>query len=283
MSHSPKHHQHRLFRQFLTLLLVIAFCVFGVSFFLKSRLPAFTDIYPQMIAEPVQTGTKRDPFVFQYRGKKYDVEPVAEYILSGLVVSHNNIDSITDIYHDDDSVDMKDVCVIWGKNLQDDDFQKVDFWSNSWTCNWSYYGNVDFSNREVANNHLLAADTEIQKRIKDIRVGDQVILQGMLVDYSPEGTDWKRISSRTRDDVENGACEVMFVEAVEIVKAGQPLWNLLYDASKASIAILIILKIIFFLLHARYENRFYNTIEAERRERQRRQEALTYKGGVLNK
>ncbi len=251
----------------------------GTAFFLKQRLPTVTNIYPQMLAEPVQTSTSREPFIFDYRGQRYDVEPAAEYLLSGLVVSHNNIDSLADIYHDDDSVDLKDLCIIWGKNLESEDFHKVDFWSNAWTCNWSYYGDVQFSNREVSNNHLLAADKHVQDTIRDIRIGDQVILQGMLVDYSPEGTDWKRISSRTRDDTENGACEVMFVEAAEIVRAGQPVWNLVYDFGKWMIGLLLFLKFFSFVLYARHEKKLFEAQERERQERIRRRDQVIYKGG----
>ncbi len=259
------------------LVLVILLC--AAAYFFKQQMPAVTNIIPQMLDEPVQNPSTREPFVFGYRNQRYDVEPVAEYLLSGLVVSKNDIGSIADIYHDDDSVDLQDLCIIWGKNLESEDFHKVDFWSNAWTCNWSYSGNIDFSNREVANNHLLAADKKVQAKIRNINIGDQVILQGMLVDYSPEGTEWKRISSRTREDTGNGACEVMFVETLEIVKAGAPQWNLLFGISKWMIGLLLILKMSSFVWHARREKKLFELEERQRQERIRRREQVGYKGG----
>ncbi len=50
------------------------------------------------------------------------MRPVADFELWGLVVSHNNPTAFYDIYHDRNSVDTRDLGVIWGENLRSADF-----------------------------------------------------------------------------------------------------------------------------------------------------------------
>ena len=66
----------------------------------KGGLPAPAEIDPALLAEPRQEPTEREPFEFTHEGRTVRIRPVAEYELWGLVVSHNNIESIADIYHD---------------------------------------------------------------------------------------------------------------------------------------------------------------------------------------
>ena len=100
---------------------------------MKGRLVTSEDIEAPLLQEPAQGSTMRESFEFEYKDQQCRVQPVAAYELWGLVVSHNNIESIADLYHDSTSVDTKDLCVIWGGNLEGDDFRQVEFKSGSWT------------------------------------------------------------------------------------------------------------------------------------------------------
>jgi hypothetical protein len=66
-----------------------------------------------------------------------------------------------------------------------------------------------------ANMHLIPATKAIEKKLKNLRPGNVVALKGYLVDVQGEGGfSWK--SSLTREDTGNGACELIWVEEVEI-------------------------------------------------------------------
>ncbi len=66
-----------------------------------------------------------------------------------------------------------------------------------------------------ANMHLIPSTREIGKIIKNVRTGHVVALEGYLVKVdSQDGWWWK--SSLTRNDTGNGACEVVWVNEVEI-------------------------------------------------------------------
>jgi hypothetical protein len=53
--------------------------------------------------------------------------------------------------------------------------------------------------------------------IKEIRNGDIVQLSGSLVNVVSESDGWRWKSSQTRNDTGKGACELIWVESLQIV------------------------------------------------------------------
>lgn len=86
-----------------------------------------------------------------------------------------------------------------------------------------YYWHVDsfpIPRREIerssANMHLIPADAGVRQAMDRVRRGELVHIEGFLVDASrPDGWRWR--SSLTRDDTGDGACELVYVEALEPV------------------------------------------------------------------
>jgi hypothetical protein len=72
--------------------------------------------------------------------------------------------------------------------------------------------------RSAANMHLIPANSTVEKKLKSARRGQHVNLRGVLVDVQGQGSrgGWRWNTSRTREDTGPGACEVFWVEAVEI-------------------------------------------------------------------
>jgi hypothetical protein len=209
---------------FLAALLLLA-----ASWYAKGRPIAPERIDPALRRDPVQRATSRPPFTFEYAGRACRVRPVAEYELRGLVLSHNDVESFADIYHDASSVDTKDLCVLWGSSLETADFHQVDVSSGPFTCYFRYPSGIRFDPEELANNHLITADPAIRERLAGLHVGDQVAIAGLLVDYQMDdwGTFWRETST-VRDDDD---CEVVFVERLEVLRSGAPGWNRAYRAS----------------------------------------------------
>lgn len=243
---------HRVLRIAIGLVAVAMFC----SYWFKGAKISPSAILSELYQEPKQTKTEREEFRIQYQQRSYVVRPVARYELWGLVVSHNNIKAFSDIYHDSNSLDTKDLCVIWGRNVKTKDFHKVSFKSGAFTCYFRYGGGVRFDKRRLSNNHLITDSDDIRRQIANVRIGDQVHLQGLLVDYryAKSRTRWRR-TSRTRLDTENGACEVMFVERIKVLVRGTPLWYFLYTLSKWLLVVLLLAKFALTLVEA-YAPRF---------------------------
>lgn len=76
---------------------------------------------------------------------------------------------------------------------------------------------VEEINRHAANMHMVPADANIERRLKEVIRGDIVEIEGYLVELaSPDGWSWR--SSLTRDDSGMGACEIVWVERISIKK-----------------------------------------------------------------
>ena len=205
-----------------------ALCWF-FSAYKSKKLPELRDILPSVKnSQPVQVKTDARPYKFSYAGKSYSVIPKAEYTIYGLLVSHNNIHSFADIYHDDTSVDIKDLCLLWGDNVKTDVYQHGKFSNGSFTC-YFYFKDYEkyrqFRLDQISNNHMLAKTERLRDQIRSARVGDQLLISGYLIDYHPEGDrSFIRTSSLRRDDTGNGACEVFMAESIRVLKRANEFW-----------------------------------------------------------
>ena len=66
-----------------------------------------------------------------------------------------------------------------------------------------------------ANMHMVPADAEVEQQLKALRRGDIVRLEGKLI-RADAADGWRWVSSMTRDDSGNGACELVWVKAVTL-------------------------------------------------------------------
>lgn len=201
--------------------LVLALLVLGwvLAWQQTRHLPGLETLRPELMREPRQRATDRPPFSFVYRGLTYEVQPVASYDLYGLVVSHNDIQGISDIYHDADSVDTKDLCVIWGNNLRTDDYRRAQYESTAHFCWVTWPGGTQFDLAAMSNNHLVTDDAALRAQLERVHIGDQVHFGGMLVNYRDmRHPDYWRPTSTVRNDQGNGACEVVFYDQLEVLQ-----------------------------------------------------------------
>lgn len=225
-----------LLKNITRLIFSFSLALYAVSCSKRSSLKDVPPLLPALSQPPIQQVIEADPFDFFYRGTTYRVEPVAEYELWGLVVSHNDINAFSDIYHTEDSVDFRDICVIWGRNAQSTAYKEVTFWSEPWSC-WSKWGSgqaIGFELQDLSNNHLLTNSEKVRATVEQMRIGDQIRLSGLLVNYQEVGQNFTRKTSLNRSDDGNGACEIVFVEEAEILKKGPQFWHRAFYGSKWS-------------------------------------------------
>lgn len=248
----------KIIHKLLNTIFVLIMIAIAIAFFLKKDLPPKAEILNDVYKAPIQTDTTEPAFSFGYRNDSYKVTPQADYELWGLVITHNNIGKIGDIYHTEDSVDLKDVCVVWGDNLETESYLKGKYKSGSWTCYWNFENYKDyraFNENEIANNHLITSDPVIQNIIRNLKIGDQIHLKGNLVNYENEKTSWKRKTSMTREDTGNTACEVVFVDELEVLKSSNKHWYQIYHWGKWGLLGIIILKIILMTIEAKRDSK----------------------------
>jgi len=213
---------------YLKWLFLVCAVTYGLAISKVSQLPKSSEIKVPLSEDPVQQIIRgKEPFTLDYRSSNYSVEPVANYEISGMIVSHNDIGSFDDIYHTSDSVDVRDLCLIWGQNIEDDNHLSFDFKNEPFSCHINqkdYNSPGEFRIENLSNNHLLVSSEKIREQIYTLNPGDQVRLKGMLVNYSASGSDFTRRSSLVRTDDGNGACEVMLVEELQVLGRWKPDW-----------------------------------------------------------
>jgi hypothetical protein len=178
--------------------------------------------------EPLQGATAQRAFTAVIKGYTYTITPRATYDIAGLVVSRHSGDALLNLYHKADPGNVEDVCVVWGDVITNGSYRKVAYSSEEFTCYYSWAGVVSppFNPDKMANNHLLPATDTVTRQIRAIRAGDQVRMQGLLVDYtvSRDGHELlRRRTSLTRTDTGNGACEVLYVTDLHVLRTGNRL------------------------------------------------------------
>lgn len=192
------------------------------GWFFVSDLPPGAAILPELAQDPVQEQVSMPPFTADIGGRGYQVKPLYEYELWGLVVSMHQSEGWRDYAHRDwgDSLNVADLCVVWGEhNARSGLYQKLSFSSGQFTC---YVESSDsatwekFVGEELSNNHILVTDKAIRARVKNARIGDQIHFRGYLVNYQLPG-GWRNTST-VRTDSGNGACEVVWVEEFDVLK-----------------------------------------------------------------
>jgi len=236
-------------RAFFKILLIVSIIMLGASYFLKDRLPGKEGISSQLYLEPVQKKENiPPPFEVTQKGITYTVTPLFNYELSGLVVSYHHSEGFLDRYHQKwkDYLNIKDICVIWGKNVTSGVYKEMTFSSRDFTCHYRYpnaeVGSL-FTEDCLSNNHILSDKGDLKEKIMSVRRGDQINFKGYLVAYSHKKGSYRRGTSTTRTDRGNGACETVYIIDFKILKKANSTLRFIFSLSKY-----LILGLIIFLL-----------------------------------
>lgn len=218
-------------REFVKVVLLAGLVALLLCIIFRNRWPGQDEFRPELFQEPVQEGGDIPaPFDVTQKGYAYTVYPQFDYELWGMVVSSHYAGSFLDYAHEmwKDYLNIKDLCVIWGKNLETGAFRKIKFWSRDFTC---YYSWADpetarqFSQSLISNNHLITENDLLRKLVRSVKRGDQVHLRGWLAKYGHKGSKVVRGTSTTRKDTGGQACETVYVTEFEVLKRANPGWR----------------------------------------------------------
>lgn len=239
--------------------LYVSILVFILTAFKKDELPPKTAVLKQLYQEPKQTRTSAPAFAQQAQGIKYNIVPVYDYELYGMVVSYHHSNVFWDYEHkaNKDFINTADICVIWGKNIETEIYKRMRFCNGSWTCYPEFTTGtkqdvfLNYRSNCLSNNHLLAQNDTVNRQIMSAQKGDQIFIKGLLVDYTQHEWRSPRASSTTRTD--NG-CEVIFVKEFKILKKANYFWRLMHDFTKCLIPVCILFFVVNFFRYVLREN-----------------------------
>jgi hypothetical protein len=209
-------------------ILLISVILWAFAYWRSIQVPNQFSNLKDLHNEPVQTSTDKEPFDLKVKGHSYQIQPVFEYELWGLVVEDHDSSSWLDTSHAQwgDFLNTKDICVIWGNNLTNRYLKDLKFSHGDWTCYVKTSSDEAWSSfkwDQLSNNHLLPQNSEVEKRVKGAHIGDEIYLKGELVNYSINHGPQRR-SSTVRTDRENGACEIIYVNEFKILTRHNVLW-----------------------------------------------------------
>ena len=230
-------------------------------YWVKDDLPPASFYDLASLSDPLQQPTRQNSFMISAEGETYQIKPKFGYELEGVIVSYHNADDFSDIWHHSrwkDFLNLRDICVVWGKNVETGVYLDMDFHNDSWTC-WFSWPNAEVGQRfqmtQLSNNHVLIDDEAIKTKLMRSEPGDHIRLKGLLAEYSNHRNGFSRSTSTTRDDTGNGACETIYVTDFEIVKKANRQLRMVYSIAKWSAIISLAGFVVLFLV-APYKGRY---------------------------
>ena len=200
-----------------SLILIIAF----VFFLSGCDRPTLTGVDLDKIdtsQDPIQKSCPSDePIIKEFKSGRFTMIPLAEYKLSGVVVSEETYSSGWD-----GEISPMDLAIVWGKLAEP---EKGGYVTYSQGSRWYHYQWKDGSlvdNSYIishsSNNHIIPANENICRAIRTIKRKDRVVLKGFLVNLkgTSKGQTVAWNTSLSRTDTGNGSCELFYVSYVRI-------------------------------------------------------------------
>jgi len=150
-----------------------------------------------------------------YSVDNYAIKQVASFSLKAKVLAKKN-------YSADRAAELSptDLALGWGRMSDETVLEKIKISQSNRFYFWRVKSFV-IPRREIernsANMHLIPANDLVTKAIERVRPGDIISLTGSLVNATSVTDGWRWQSSQTRNDTGAGACELIYVESLNII------------------------------------------------------------------
>ena len=237
-------------------LFLFLFLTLGITFFTRNNFKSVEYIMPEVLGQSQQYKIDNPSVIkFQKNDYAYAVTPIYDYEVSALIVSKLNYKAFS--IEKFARVFSYDLCLIWGSNIASGTYRNKTL-KFSQDCRWCFaqwYGDVNLNWEEFSNNHLLINNSDVEKKVKSLVVGDQIKIKGQLVNVKAslisnpgrfDSSEYTWNSGIEKTGLGAGACKVIYVEKLEILKKANILSNFLFHLSLYGLFLLLILKILCF-------------------------------------
>jgi hypothetical protein len=235
---------------------LLLFLVLAITFFSRNNFKGVQNIAPEVLNPPLQRKIDfADIIRFKRNGYAYELSPLYDYEINALVVSKMNYKMFS--IEKFEKVFPYDLCLIWGSNVSSGLYRNttLKFSQDCRFCWAQWQGDVNFHWDEISNNHLLIDNSQLESKVRSLVIGDQVKIRGKLVNIKagilgkPDAYDSSQYSwstSVTRKDNGAGACEVIYVEDVSVLRRANVISNFLFHLSLYSLLVLAVWKLLRF-------------------------------------
>ncbi len=213
----------------LKYLIPLSFLLLLISFWNRNDLSDDMVVVNELKEEPTQKKIDKSAFSVNVNKVDYEIQPMFDYELYGLVVSYELHDGNYNLHKRwNDHLNIADYCVVWDKSAFTKHLPKINFWNGQFTCNIStkdMQAWESFDPTQLSNNHLISDEKYIRKKLRKIKIGDQIRISGWLSSYKNLNSGGTRGTSITREDEGNGACETIYVKEVSILRHYNSIWR----------------------------------------------------------
>ena len=160
--------------------------------------------------EPVQTSCEQR----RWKHGNYLLKALAGFDVQGRVLLTESFSSGRE-----SELSPKDLSLGWKKMSQNGYLSQIRLAHIERYYQWEITGEVpepETVKTQSANMHFIPANDSVAQILKSVRVEDLVRAQGYLVQVNaPDGWNWT--SSTSRNDSGTGACELIYVEKLEVL------------------------------------------------------------------
>jgi len=163
--------------------------------------------------EPVQSKIERAAFSIDTDEGKVTIRPQAEFEVQGVVAAAER-------YRVDGGAFLSpvDLVLTWGKLPEEPFKSQVSYSQMTRYYFWrtpSADMDLDYIQSHSSNMHMIPASPNVRRALLAVGSGDAVRIRGLLVNVgSDKGFTWG--SSLSREDSGPGACELIWVEEIQI-------------------------------------------------------------------
>jgi hypothetical protein len=203
---------------------ILGLVIFLVSWFQYRNNYKFVDnLLPNVKGYPSQTKISNTDYIKPCCKGSYcwEFTPLYNYDITAYVfgTSHKFTSKLKDVA-------AADIGFLWGENAVKKTYKdvKLRVVMDHFYARWKSGGY--FNMQDASNTHVLSCDDGVFKKIRSIKISDQVRLKGYLVNINISKklgeTDPRKImkwnSSVRRTDKREGACEVMYIKSEEDIE-----------------------------------------------------------------
>ena len=175
------------------------------------RTPALSHGEVQLAA-PVQTTLNRKKL---YTKSGHQLEAVASFKIEARVLSAAKYRQGREAL-----VSQVDLALGWGKMATDQVLSKIDVSQSGRFASMRYNpaSGIEVSDIVLnsSNMHMIPSSNAVNKALRKVRKGQVVEIEGYLVNIRHED-GWRWLTSTSRTDQGNGACEIILVTSIRVV------------------------------------------------------------------
>jgi hypothetical protein len=192
-------------------LLIIAFVVMLIRELLGVNAPVVLGPGVKVTEAPKQTDLRQ---VEKFQHKGYQIIPLAEFQLTGKILSREDYS-----FGRESDLSPIDLALGWGAMSDEAVLDKIDI---SQSDRWYRWQVQEFPiprkaiETQSANMHMIPANDLVKDMLEKTKQGQIIEFSGYLIRAeADDGWNWQ--SSLTRNDTGAHACELVYVENVELI------------------------------------------------------------------